>query len=356
MWFGFAVWMTLATAFSTWRGGSLGQLMPYLRTTLPLVLLVPAVAYTTDDLRKVLNTMGLAGTATTIVGFLSSDFKTGRMALGSAGSDIQDSNDYAAHMILILPAMAYFFFQPKRNVFYKIAGTVVLAAGLYQVFSTGSRGGLVGLIFSALYILKRGSPKVRIAILAGVPTLALIAFTLIPQESAGRLKALFGSTDDAGDAIASREARQALFWASVHITLHHPLLGIGPGEFMDYQAGLAHEKGQQGMWHETHNAYTQVSSECGIPALFFYLAATIMTYISLRRMTKSGMPELSTIANILSVMLFGYSVCIIFLSHGYNFSVPVITAIATSLNRYMPKDEAQQVAVYPAALPSRRSA
>lgn len=356
MWFAFASCMTVATVFSTWRGGSFGQLMPYLRTTLPLVLLVPAVAYTPDDIRKVVNTIGLAGVATTLIGFLSSDFKTGRMALGSAGSDIQDSNDYAAHMILVLPAMAYFFFQPKRNPFYKIFGTLILAAGLYQVFSTGSRGGLVGLICTALYILKRGSPKVRLAILAGVPTLAIIAFTLIPQESAGRLKALFGVTEGAGDAIESREARQALFWASVHITLHHPLLGVGPGEFMDYQFGLAHEKGQLGMWHETHNAYTQISSECGIPALIFYIVAAGMTYMSLLRMTKSGTPVLSTIANVLSIMLFGYSVCIIFLSHGYNFAVPVITAITTSLNRHLPKNNAEHKAAFQANPAARLSA
>ncbi len=354
MWCAFGACMTLATVFSTWRSGSLNMLIPYLKTTLPLVLLIPAVTYTTEDICKVINTIGFAGTTTALMGLLSSDFKTGRMAFGSAGSDIQDSNDYAAHMILVLPAMAYFFFGPKRNVFFKLLGVVFLAAGLYQVFSTGSRGGLVGLIGGGLYILKRGSSKVRLAILVGLPALGLFAFTLIPRESAQRLKSLFGSSDDVGDAIASREARTALFWASVHITLHHPLLGIGPGEFMDYQAGMATQKGERGMWHETHNAYTQISSECGIPALFFYFAAVGITYISLRRVTKSHLPVISTIANILSIMMVGYSVCIVFLSHGFNFSLPVITGIATSLNRYLPDDKVQRELSYSGSGESQR--
>ncbi len=356
MWCAFGAWMAVATVFSTWRGGSLTQLLPYLKTTLPLVILIPAVTYTSEDIRKVINTIGLAGTATTMLGLLSSDFKTGRMAFGSAGSDIQDSNDYAAHMILVLPAMAYFFFGPKRNPFFKLLGAAVLAAGLYQVFSTGSRGGLVGLICTGLYILKRGSPKVRLAILVGLPALALFAFTLIPTESAQRLKGLFGGSEDAGGALESREARKALFWASVHITLHHPLFGIGPGEFMDYQAGIAGSKGERGMWHETHNAYTEISSECGIPALGFYLAAIGMTYLSLKRATKSGLPGISTIANILSIMIVGYSICIIFLSHGFNFCLPVLTGITTSINRFLPDEKVQRELPSPGVALARRSA
>lgn len=356
MWCAFGVWMTLATIFSTWRGGSLNDLLPYLKTTLPLVLLIPAVTYTSEDISKVLNTIGLAGAVTAMLGFVSSDFKTGRMAFASAGSDIQDSNDYAAHMILVLPAIAYFFFGPKRSIFMKLLGTVVLAAGLYQVFSTGSRGGFVGLICAGLYILKRGSSKVRMAILVGLPALALFAFAFIPEHSADRLKSLFGSTDDAGEAIASREARQALFWASVHITLHHPLFGIGPGEFMDYQAGMAKGEGERGMWHETHNAYTQISSECGIPALGFYLAAIGMTYASLWRATKSGIPVISTLANILSVMIVGYSICIVFLSHGFNFCLPVITGITTALVRHLPSNNTQSEVAYSGAVATLRSA
>jgi hypothetical protein len=345
MWFGFATCMTLATATSTWRGGSFALLIPYLRTTLPLVLLIPAVAFTKDDLRKVLNTIGIAGSTTILLGLFSSDFKTGRMELGSAGSSIQDSNDYAAHMILLMPAIAYLFFGPKRGVLFKVLGVPFLALGLYQILSTGSRGGLVGLIITLLYILRRGTPRIRLGILVGVPVLAVMVLAFVPKESAQRLKSLFNSEDASQEAFESREARQALFWASVRITLHHPLLGIGPGEFMDYQAGIAGEHGQKGMWHATHNGYTQISSECGIPALIFCLLAIAMTYKSLRRATRSGVPVVSTIANLLSVMMVGYCVCIVFLSQGYNFNLPVITGIATAMNRLLPESNIQDETV-----------
>lgn len=348
MWFAFAACMAAATVTSTWRGGSFGLLSSYLRTTLPFVLLIPAVTFTSAEIRKVLNTIGFAGTVTIVLGLVSSDFKTGRMAFGSAGSSIQDSNDYAAHLILLLPAIAFLFFGGKRNVLFKLAGLPFLALGLYQIFSTGSRGGLVGLMITGLYILRRGTPKVRMAILVAVPVLGLAILLLVPRDASQRLRSLFNSEDATQEALESKEARQALFWASVSITVHHPLLGIGPGEFMDYQAGIAGESGQKGMWHDTHNGYTQISSECGVPALIFYLAALWMTYFSLRRTSKSGVPEVSTIANILSIMMVAYCVCIVFLSQGYNFNLPVITGIATALGRLVPQMNSQQASL-PAA-------
>ena len=353
MWFGFGACMTLATATSSWRGGSFALLIPYLRTTLPFVLLIPAVALTRDDIRKVLSTIGIAGSVTILLGLFSSDFKSGRMELGSAGSSIQDSNDYAAHMILLLPAIAYLFFGPKRGLLFKGLGLVFLTLGLYQILSTGSRGGLVGLIITLLYILKRGTPRIRLTILVVVPALALAVLAFVPQESSQRLRSLFNSEDATQEAVESREARQALFWASVSITLHHPLLGVGPGEFMDYQAGVAGQHGQKGMWHVTHNGYTQLSSECGIPALILCLAAIGMTYKSLRRDTKSGMPTVSTIANFLSVMMVGYCVCIIFLSQGYNFNLPIITGITTAINRLIPQSNLAVETATASQIPAR---
>ncbi len=46
MWTLFGGCMCVATLTSTWRGGSVNVLLPYLRTTLPLVLLIPALVYT----------------------------------------------------------------------------------------------------------------------------------------------------------------------------------------------------------------------------------------------------------------------------------------------------------------------
>ena len=92
------------------------------------------------------------------------------------------------------------------------------------------------------------------------------------------------------------QARLALLKASWTATLEHPFLGVGPGIFMDYQANSARGSGERGMWHVTHNAYTQVSSECGLPALVFYLGALGVTMHSLRKAGKSRDKEMALLS------------------------------------------------------------
>ena len=334
MWLGFVGCLAAATVTSTWRGGSLPILMDYLKTILPVLLIIPAVTYKREDVKKFLVVIGFAGIVNTLFGFLSSDFKAGRMNLEAAGS-VGDPNDYAAHLIFLIPAIAYLAFGLRKSIVYKILGAGAIAAALYQILSTGSRGGLVGLIAFAVYVLITGNRKVKAAILIGAPLVVLLALPLVPREATMRLASLFNSKDQTEEATESTEARRALLKASIEATLAHPVFGIGPGVFQDYQAGVASENGERGMWHDTHNAYTQISAECGIPALMFYLAALVFTFIYLRKAVKSEDEFCRGAATTLSVMLFGFGVCILFLSKGYNFNFLAVSGLAIAIKQIL---------------------
>jgi O-antigen ligase len=287
---------------------------------------------TRGQVKKMIAAIGLACIATALLGTLNDDFKTGRMSIDAAGSDIQDPNDYAAHLILMIPALAYLTLRPKRPILWKLVGVASLAICFMQILSTGSRGGFVSLALTGLYIVFIGSKRVKTAVLVGVPLLALLIMPLVPKESLARLSTIFSNANgQETEATDSSQARLALLQASWKATLEHPLLGVGPGIFMDYQATSAQDNGQRAMWHVTHNAYTQVSSECGLPALIFYIGALGVTMLSLRKASKSSDREMALLAQFMSVMIVGFSVCIIFLSLAYNVHILVLSGLAVSL-------------------------
>jgi O-antigen ligase len=339
-WFSFTACMILATAASTWRGGSFAVLYPYLRTTLILVVLIPAVATTPKALSQVMKTIGLAGLAIVVLGFSVDDYRSGRLELSGAGASIQNSNDYAALLILVMPAIAYFAMREGKSIVFKIIGLVALAAGCFLVLSTGSRGALISIAISMLFVLKAGSAKVRLGILVGGPVIALIVIPFLPGEASVRLASLFDSNDQSTEAAQSQMQRTALLIDSLKFTAQHPLLGVGPGTFQDYQAHMAEDNGQRGMWHETHNSYTQVSSECGIPALVFYLAAIAMSFAVFRRGRKSSNPDLRALSSILGLMVVSFSVTMFFLSQAYGFGFPVLGGLAISLDRILDREAA----------------
>ncbi|HEX4772093.1 MAG TPA: O-antigen ligase family protein [Bryobacteraceae bacterium] len=333
-WIAFTGCMAIATVTSFWRGGSFTILMTYVRTALPIVFMIPALTITKKDLGKIISTIGLACAITVLLGLINNDFRTGRMSINQANSEIQDSNDFAAHLILMLPALAYLTLRPGKSPAYKIIGAGFIGIALFEILSTGSRGGLLSLGITTLYIAFTAGPKLRIAILLGVPLLALAAIPFIPKESAARLQTLISSTENskAEEATESSQARLALLQESLRITARHPLFGIGPGEFMDAQAESAESMGQRGMWHVTHNSYTQVSSECGIPALLFYLAAIASTFLILWRGRKAADRDLALKCAVLHVMMVGFAICIFFLSQAYSIQFLVLGGAAIVAN------------------------
>ena len=335
MWLLFVACMCMATAFSTWHGGSLNVLLPYLRTTLPLLLLIPGVAYTAQDIEKVLNTIGIAGATAITVGAFSDDFRTGRLQLDSVGGTIQNANDFATHLILVLPAIAYLTMKKGRSIFAKAVGIGIMAVGAYELLGTGSRGGFISILVTSFYIFFKGSPRLKLAFVLGVPLICAVLLPIAPSSAVQRMTSVFSSSEESEEAAESRAARTELLKESLSITFMHPLLGIGPGEFMDYQGGMAASQGERGMWHETHNGYTQISSECGIPAAAFYIAGMIFTYRSLRRVAAANLPHISPIARTLSIMFVGYATCLFFLSQGYGFVLLVLCALSVALERLL---------------------
>ncbi len=333
VWTGFVFWLCIATLTSSWKGGSLAVTLPYIRTVFPLLLLIPAVTATLDELKRALNLIGIAGTTTVLFGLVHRDFSAGRMDIGTEGGTIQDPNDLAAHLIILLPAIAYVLFAKQRSVFVKIFGVGIVLAALLEIMSTGSRGGFVALLITVFFIALVGSPKLRFAIFVGAPLLGMLALPFVPKESVLRLKSIFNSSDASESAAESSAARRALLMASLKATAQHPIFGVGPGTFEEYEAGMAAERNERGMWHETHNGYTQISSECGIPALLLYLAAVTITFRSLKRASNLNLPVIPTVARTLAVMAVGYSASLIFLANAFRFYMLVIGAFTIAMNQ-----------------------
>jgi len=72
------------------------------------------------------------------------------------------------------------------------------------------------------------------------------------------LWAAFVPSNHGTEASLSAQQRKELLFKSLKVTVRHPLFGVGPGNF----------EVVSGAWDVTHNSYTQISAEGGIPAFF----------------------------------------------------------------------------------------
>ena len=81
-----------------------------------------------------------------------------------------------------------------------------------------------------------------------------------------------------------------LLRSSIVATLKHPLFGVGPGQFSSYMADFTTSHGSvKALWAQTHNSFTQMSSECGLLPGILYVLITVRTFRNSRRVVKAGL-------------------------------------------------------------------
>ena len=94
--------------------------------------------------------------------------------------------------------------------------------------------------------------------------------------------------------------------------------------------------GHRGMWHETHNSYTQISSECGIPALIFFVSAVVSAYrlaLKTYRLARANPGNCGIAATAFSLMLgiIGFMSVIMFANFGYRFYEPALCGLCVMM-------------------------
>jgi putative inorganic carbon (HCO3(-)) transporter len=203
---------------------------------------------------------------------------------------------------------------------------------------TGSRGSELAAVSVAVLAFFLTRQKLKMAVL----TVAVVAVGLLAAPSAALHRLTLLTTDEAPQsiddvgAIASGLQRTELFMKSLKLTLANPLFGVGPGQFANAVAGEAARDGKWEAWLGTHNSYTQVSSECGIPALLVYITIIVWNFRLNYRLYKRTVdnPALREIAGLSFCLLAAtlvYAVGTTFFHMAYTSQLATLTGLSVAL-------------------------
>ena len=156
----------------------------------------------------------------------------------------------------------------------------------------------------------------------------------LPQGTLNRLETLFGKEHVEGDASAA--SRSYLFGQSVKFTFEHPIFGVGPDQFSNHEGHMRVSEGKVGSWHATHCTWTQVSSECGIPALIFYilsLGSAILLVSRVQRAARAeGNVEMANACFCYLLAMTGLIVAMTFLASAYRLYFPIMVGLAVAMS------------------------
>jgi hypothetical protein len=333
LWTAFYLWMIVAIPFSSWPGGSAGRAMEYGRTSMIFLLLTAGLAITWDDIRATFYTIAAAAVVNLATAKLFMADINGRISLTASGT-IGNSDDLAAHLLLVLPFVLFLVLGRGRPLLIRIPGLGLIAYGVWVLLGTASRGALVALLVVLLCMLIRASLIQGIALVVAGILLTAGAMTVMPGQTISRLGALFGEQHK--EAEESTDTRWYLLKKSVQYTAQHPLFGVGPDQFATFEGTASVAAGHSGSWHATHNTYTQVSSECGIPAILFFLgglgAACSMVMRTYRKAKRGGYTEIANACFCYLLAMVGYLTAMIFLAGAYSFKLPAMVGLSVAIS------------------------
>jgi O-antigen ligase len=335
-WLAFTIWMSLCVFSSSWRGGSTTTVLTWLRSEFSPLFLLAGLVLTWRELRLLFAAIavGMGVVLWTASGF--SRLAGGRFALDYAGS-IANPNDLAAHLLMASGILLYFVLRPNQKLAIRLLGLGMIAMTLSIVVNTGSRGAVVA-IGAMLVTYALVGPRRWVVIAAGM-VLMTVAFLF--STGAGRQRLLTAVSNDQpadieAEAAGSQEDRIFLLKEGVRITLQHPVFGVGPGEFTDAEGARRLAAGIPGLWLVSHNSFTEVSSETGLPGIAFYLGAIVGTFVLLERIRRHARQDprhafIVSAAVSLQLSLVTFGTAAFFLTLGYRFYFPVISGLAIAL-------------------------
>jgi O-antigen ligase len=335
-WLLFGLWATIAIPFSSWPGGSLQLMLVYWRIELLMLFVIAGIVTNWRECRLVLLAIAVA-TFINLVGsrlFGQAD-PNERFSFTLSTSSVDNPNDFAAHLIFVLPFVLWLAMS-ARSVLAKIVCFGALSYGAYVTLATGSRGVVVALAADILFLLFFSPRRRRLQLLVLAVLLLGVAIVILPVRTWDRIASIYRTTDVPEEAIESKMTRKYLLEKSIDYTFEHPLLGVGPGQFPNYEGKESRSAGQRGAWHQTHNSYTEASSETGIPGGIFFLLGTVSAFVLLTRTARRAEREAQS-REVLSALFclrlsfVGIATAVFFVNFAYYFYLPAITGLALAI-------------------------
>ncbi len=332
-----------------WRTWSLKVTLEF--TKVLLVVFVMAVSVNTlKRLRLLIFTQAASVAAIATVAIWKGHLLLGRLE-GVLGGNYSDPNDLALAIAISAPLCVALMFTTKNK-----AAKVIWASTLfimtYAVFLTGSRGGFLAFLVGACFCLLEFAIRGRRNYLLVIAALAAVALWQLSGDMVGgRLKGTFNEENNTAASYGSAQQRLYLLGKSIELTAEHPLFGVGPGDF-DIVSGV---------WHTTHNTFTQMSAEAGLPAFFIYCLILWGGFKNLKAVKRHLPADGAALvfSSALRCSLAAYIAGSLFGSEAYQFFPYFLVAYTTalvSITRKLAQQPADAVAVRQTVLRSNYSA
>ena len=335
------VWFTIGVGFAFWKTGSFDVLTQVWLKVLLIFFLLTQTLTNVGRIRKILWAIIFSELVVTAISILASGDHSAHVGerLAGVNGNLLGWNYLGIAVAMMLPYIAAQYVA-RVSLVRSALLLATVGSSMWMLVLTASRGGFLGVILSTLltwwFILSR----CRRGKVVGVFVLVCLAVVIAkaPDVFWSRLQTVWSwsgddSNETATSANESAQGRKILLVKSIGYTFQYPVFGVGLGNF---KVAMGTENPKDLGWFTTHNTFTQVSSEGGIPALLIFvlfLAAAIrhMGQLGQRQERHFQYQEVRLLAWATFVSIISFAFEGLFASVAYDYFVYYPAGIAVAL-------------------------
>ena len=242
------------------------------------------------------------------------------------GGFMNDNNAFALALNMVLPLLVGIAVVEKEKIL-KIVAWAMAGLSLLTILFTFSRGGLLTLCLITPLLIWRSRQRLLVG---AVLALGLSAFLFFTSDSFTAEYAERASTISDYEEDRSAMGRLQAWNTSWRVFLDYPWTGVGPNNFIVVHPIYSPNPGE---FRVSHNMYLQFLSECGFPALLFFLAAVVSTLLGLQKLRAEATTQAwaETYARMFQISILAYLVGSVFLNTAYNELIYELLGLAVSL-------------------------
>lgn len=315
--------MFLTVPFSSvWKGGAFHTTRAF-ANVVPMILVISLAVNTLGRLRRILFWQVASVAVVATVAIIKFRHAQGRLE-GVLNGIYSNPNDLALIIDIAIPICLVFMLRSKNNLI-KVSWLGCIGVMTYAVVLSASRSGILAFVLIMTLALWHFSVKGRYRYLVVVfGGLAVCALVIGGHQLKTRFEAM-SNPELNESAYESAQQRDMLLKKSIAMTFEHPLFGVGPGNF-DVTSGV---------WRVTHNTYTQISSETGLPGFVLYIMILCCAWTNLGRAKRlsRGDGQLNMFAGAIQASFVGFLFGSFFASEGYQYFTYFLIAYTTAVYR-----------------------
>ncbi len=259
-------------------------------------------------------------------------FLIGGKIYNGPGGTIEDNNDFALSLVMTIPVLYYLGALEKR-LWLRLSYWGMCCTCMVTILWTHSRGGLLGIC--AVLFLVSCTWRNKIYTILFWFFSVIVFFAIAPQSLLDR----YATIETAHEKDASAVGRLHAWRTAYNMGMSHPLTGVGPRVmpkvYWDYAPQSNTSIG--GAARVAHNGYAQIFADSGFPGFICFVTLIIYVqtktfFIRLKARKRKEIEWSIPYTYMLQYSVFGYMVCVTFLSREYFEYFYQIVAAAQSLN------------------------